>query len=62
MDDLGVEVVDGRDALGVVVIRALDDGHVTADIKSLRISKKEAAALFLTMARRLKAIADEEES
>ena len=58
--DIGMEIMDARDALGFIVLREADDGQVVGEIKSLAIDKLSAAKLLYQMARKLKAIHDAE--
>lgn len=58
--EIGMEVIDGRDALALIVIRETDNGSAMADIKSLRIDKLSAAKLLYGLAKQLKALHDAE--
>lgn len=58
--DIGMEIMDARDALGFIVLRETDDGKVVGDIKSLAIDKLSAAKMLYQMAKQLKALHDAE--
>lgn len=58
---LAMEIVDGRDALGIVVFREQEDGQIISDIKGMKIDKLTAAKLFYQMAKQLKAMHDAEQ-
>lgn len=59
-ENIGIEVVDTRDALGVVILRETAGGQVDVEMKGLQISKADAANLFYALAVRLKRQALEE--
>ena len=58
--DIGMEVIDGREALALIVIRETEDGSAMADIKSLRIDKLSAAKLLYGLAMQLKTLHESE--
>ena len=58
--DIGMEVIDGRDALALIVIREHDDGQATAEIRSLTIDKLSAAKILYNLAVHLKAAHESE--
>lgn len=53
--DIGMEVIDGRDALALIVIRETPEGGAMAEIKSLTIDKLSAAKILNKLAVHLKA-------
>lgn len=57
---IGMEVIDGRDSLGVVILRAQGDESIVSEIKGLRVDKLTAARLFYQLANQLKALHDAE--
>ncbi len=52
--DIGIEIVDARNVLGVVVFRMTDAG-VMSELKAMRISRSDTAELFDAMADQLRA-------
>ncbi len=60
--DIGMEVIDGRDALALIVIRETPDGEAMAEVKSLTIDKLSAARMLYGLAKQLKALHDAESS
>lgn len=60
--DIGMEVIDGREALALIVIRETPDGEAMAEVKSLTIDKLSAARLLYRLAKQLKAMHDAESS
>ncbi|QPE04147.1 hypothetical protein IT882_13195 [Microbacterium schleiferi] len=59
--DIGMEVVDGRDALGIVIFRESPDGQIVSEIKGMKLDKLTGAKLFYQMAKQLKAMHDAEQ-
>ncbi|WP_424936686.1 MULTISPECIES: hypothetical protein [Bacteria] len=61
MDDIQMEVIDGRGALGIVILREEGD-QIATELKGLRVDKLTAARLFYSLAKKLKAIHDDEQA
>jgi hypothetical protein len=60
-DDFDMELIDGRDALGVIVFR--DEGdQIATEIKAMKISKLDMAKLCIQLGRSLKAQHDAEQA
>lgn len=59
-DDIGMEIMDARNALGFIVLREADDGQVYGEVKSLAIDKLSAAKMLYQMAKHLKALHEAE--
>jgi hypothetical protein len=59
VDNIGIEMVDGRDAAAIVIFR--DEGdHISTDIEGSKLSKLDLAKLCIQLGRALKAQSDEE--
>ena len=59
-DNIGMELIDGRDALGIVIFREQPDGQIVSEIKGMKVDKLTGAKLFWQMAKQLKAMHDAE--
>ena len=60
MPDIDMEVIDGRDALGIVIFRAEGD-HIATEIKAMKLPKLDLAKLCMQLGRALKAQHDAEQ-
>lgn len=60
-DGIGMEVIDGRDALGIILFRDTGD-QIATEIKSMKIPKLDLAKLCMQLGRTLKAQHDAEQS
>ena len=60
MSDLGMEFVDGRDSLGIVIFREQEDGQIVSEIKGMKLDKLTMAKVLYQMAKHLKAMHDQE--
>lgn len=58
-DQFGIDVVDGRDSIAIIVFRDGGD-HITTELRGVTITKLELAQLCMNLGRTLKAQHDAE--
>lgn len=59
--EIGMEVIDARSALGVIVLQETEDGQIVSDIKGLKLDKLTTAKLLYQMAKQLKVLHEAEQ-
>ncbi len=59
-DDFEMEMIDARNALGIVIFREQPDGQIVSEIKGMKVDKLTGATLFWQMAKQLKAMHEAE--
>jgi hypothetical protein len=59
--EIGIEVIDGREALGIIVFRDAGDDQIGTEIKGMKLSKLDLAKLCMQLGRALKTQHDAEQ-